>query len=949
MLDFIPFLSKFYQDFIAILYDIPIINLTLKSMFKNKKIITFGLVVTMFAIFPQISHAETHVYSSDVRPDWTWDKEGSPYILEESIYIPREDSLYINEGVEVISTTTGDDPNTLNFDGDLTVVGTKENPVKFIDLYSLYLSNNTSHIKNAVFNKTGLTFLKATSTLDSVIITNAYSGISAKASHINITQSDLSNNTYAIVSDLNGRIFQSMKGGQVVPLDTGGIGNSIVGMADPIVDDTQNIIAINDSRIVDNGYFSIFNHTANTIDATDNWWGKKEGPNPIETYGAVDVSSWKEKDPNINEDICCSNILFIPGFEASRLYSNEPGLLGASTTRLWEPIVNNDVKKLYMDSKGKSLDPTVHTKDIISVALDTKGIYMRFIDSMNDLVKKGSINAWQPLAYDWRKAVTDIVTDDVVKSVSTLASTSLTGKITIIAHSNGGLVTKVLMKKLEALGKSNLVEKILFVAVPELGTPEALGAMLHGEDQGIAYGLILNESNARTFAQNLPGAYGLLPSRKFFEKNPLAVIRDFFASNSIITSFDAMRSFLLKNPFSQASTTDTNIPLILNSNLFSLGDKLHADIDSWKAASTTKVTSIFGWGKKTTEGIRYTPEPHCVKNHLKNCPLVSESVGTTSGDGTVLTQSNSGNSSSTLFFNLKKLHNETLANTSHANILNSIEMVSKVQDIVTNKKVPPGNSSNYESYFSEKEPVDNDNYITIDIYSPVDIDVYDKQGRHTGMIFDSELPQLNQYIPEEGIPGSGYESGSRNKSVMLPYGQEYKISLSGNDAGLFILKTTVNSPHGYDDVLASTTFSEMPVTSLTNIDLIIGTSTDSLASTTIMKIDIDGDGTTDIVSHPIEFLHSTTTDFIKDMPTYLEMMRKTIISLDLHKIAEKNWLDRIDKIEKLSQKKNPKKLEKLVTKLSNNRFKNKKVTDAQKMVILKVFGDLLTRLESGNY
>ena len=420
---------------------------------------------------------------------------------------------------------------------------------------------------------------------------------------------------------MNQHFFQSQK--KIEP-NTGGIGNAMVGIE---MDYDQNIITIHDSSIINNNYYGIINQTQNPIDATNNWWGRKEGPNLSETLGFVNTEPWKEKDLNIIDvPVCCSNVLFIPGFEASRLYKNETGLLGTTTNTLWEPNRNDDIRKLYMDSKGKSIDQTIYTKDVLEGATGIGYIYKSFITEMNSLVSNNSINEWKSLPYDWRNGVYDMVDNQVLESIYQLASTSKTGKITMIAHSNGGLFAKAIIKKLEEKGISSLVDNLIFITVPELGTSESILSMLNGYDQSILSGLVLSKNNARTFSQNLPGAYGLLPSRKFFEKNPLTVISDLFTSNSLISSFQGMKNFLLNNSFSKASSTDTNIPLLLNSYLLSLSDSFHVNIDSWKPATSTKTLSIFGWGMPTSQSITYKPDTHCNKSKNLACGVEYSSI-----------------------------------------------------------------------------------------------------------------------------------------------------------------------------------------------------------------------------------------------------------------------------------------------------------------------------------
>lgn len=680
------------------------------------KYLTF-ILVSLFIVFPHISHAETHIYADDVQEDWKWGAEGSPYILEEPLYIPRAYSLDISEGVEVISAgiENEQDPNSLTIGGSLTVRGTKDRPVKFSGLYSLYFDNSTSFISNAVFHKTGLDLYKSTSTIDSVLIEEAFSAISTTASHIDISESVVRNNSYGIHSKNDEPIYQ---------------------MRLQATDFKQNSIAINNSSIMNNSNADILNQTENIIDARDNWWGSAEGPGDS-ISGAILVTPWLESDPNV--PTCCSNVLFLPGIQASRLYKGN--------NMLWEPNRNDDVRKMFMDSQGKSIDPAISTRDIISSAFGIKDIYESFIDSMDNLVDEGLIDEWLPVPYDWRKGAYDVVDTGLLGKAYALASTSKTGKITIIAHSNGGLVAKALMKTLEERGGGHIIDKSIFVAVPELGTPQAILSMLHGDSQSIAGGLILSENTSRNFSQNLPGAYGLLPSKKFFEKNILSVISDFFSKKSgqHISSHTSMKNFLLSNSFSKASSMDTNVPLTLNSYLFTLADSFHSQIDGWKPASTTKTLSIFGWGMPTAEAFRYERDAHCADN-ARNCDISVFRTVTNAGDGTVITAARSDLADKTLFLNLDKIKADTDDEARHADILEVPQLQDFLEDTITEKD--PGD---YMKYFTTTEPIDDVKWLYIRVYSPVDIHVYDKEGNHTGLLENPVIGvDLDDY--ENSIP-----------------------------------------------------------------------------------------------------------------------------------------------------------------------------------------------------
>jgi len=59
----------------------------------------------------------------------------------------------------------------------------------------------------------------------------------------------------------------------------------------------------------------------------------------------------------------------------------------------------------------------------------------------------------------------------------------------------------------------NLVDKIIFVAVPEIGTPQSLPSLLHGDGEEIANGLIMSASTARGLGVNMPSATLSCPIR----------------------------------------------------------------------------------------------------------------------------------------------------------------------------------------------------------------------------------------------------------------------------------------------------------------------------------------------------------------------------------------------------------------------------------------------------
>lgn len=803
--------------------------------------------------------AETHVYPDDIQQNWVWNKEGSPYILEDYIHIPNGYELHINEGVEVSSALNEyAETYSITVNGSLTVSGATSSPVTFTDLNTVYFIDSVSDIKHASFINSGMDFLKSTSTIQSVSVKDSFYGVNARASVIKITDSSLYENGYGISS------FENEEQGYQVRNMTniGGIGNAEFTLGDGmVVDSEQNIIQIKNSSIYDNANLNIINQTRNTIDATDNWWGNAEDPSST-ISGLVHTVPWKTEAPSVKES-CCSSVVFIPGLQATRIYKD--------TNLLWEPNRNADVEKMSMNTNGESIDASIHKGDIVKYAYGIKDVYGSFVSSMDTLVTGGHIKEWKSLPYDWRYGVYDLVDEDMLSQIYTTASSSKTGKVTIVAHSNGGLVAKAMMKKLEDAGDSAIVDRLIMVAVPELGTPQSILSMLHGQGQEISGGLVLSENTARKFSQNMPSAYGLLPSQKFYERNPLTVISNMFSKNSVANTYTAVKDFLLSNPFSLASSTDTSVPLILNPLLFNKNDIFHKAIDIWKSASTTKTLSIFGWGVPTSKTVNYERDAHC-KERRDKCDVSMFRTVTSAGDGTVMTIAGSGESDETVFLNLKKIKEDTKKDIKHADILKSPQLQEMIKDTIIGDSSNQSNQNeDYKKYFTETEPVDQDKWLYVRVYSPVDIHVYDKEGNHTGIIENPiEGVDLENY--EDNIPGSVYDGWGRTKQVILPYGGEYQILLDGTDNGIFSVHAEVRDDVG---VISSTTFSDLPVTSDMNAEFAIATSTEFFATSTVMYIDEDGDGTTETLHNSDEFLRENKKDR-KHFKKFKKVIKKMI-------------------------------------------------------------------------
>lgn len=671
-------------------------------------------------------------------------------------------------------------------------------------------------------------------------------------------------------------------------------------------------IEIKDSTIVDNLSFGISNNPASftlPIKAIGNWWGDPSGPfnetsnatgtaNPVSEN--VEFIPWLLNSPGSKPD-CCSNVFFIPGLQSSRLYKKE--LL--SVNQLWEPNRNADVAKLYLDSNGNSLDTSIYANDIIErtnvgMGIFDQNIYKKFFDTMDGLVTEKKINGWEALPYDWRFDINKIVKDGVkmadgsvlnfVDEFMKMASSSATKKMTVVTHSNGGLIAKVLIDELKARGQEGLVDKLIMVAVPQLGTPEAVVGILHGDGQELAGGFFLNKTTARTLYENMMGAYNLLPEDMYFSKMPEPIIKfdesvdlvddlDYFRDKygDDINSFSELKKFLLGNDGRpEPKNTDITTPNVLKNNLLNLAEINHANIDTWVAPNNIKVIQLAGWGVNTVSGIEYFGRKTCAFGFTYCVPTVvldRRPIYTEDGDNTVVTVSALAmDGGEKYYLNMKTFKQE------HKDILEATSSVQFVTNFVLN------NSQNIPEYISKEKPVSENKMIEIALHSPVSIDIYDELGNHTGLV-NNPNPNSDLQLVEENIPGSSYISFGEGKYVLLPE-TEYDIKLKGLDYGTFTLET--KTTQGGAEI-ASSTFTDIPTSPSMIGNIVLGTTT----SNSVINIDINGDNDNDFIVEGNQDL---------DPIVYLQILKGTIETFDASKKTKNELKKEIDSIIKLLQK-----------------------------------------------
>ena len=566
------------------------------------------------------------------------------------------------------------------------------------------------------------------------------------------------------------------------------------------------------------------------------------------------------------------SVLFIPGFMGSRLY------MSSTSERVWEkPIAG---KELFLDPTGKSINE-IHTKDVIDTInapspLDDVNIYVYFINFLNDEKRIEGLADWKPFPYDWRLNPDDILTNGVrlpngqiahlEDSISQLAASS--GQVTIIAHSNGGLLAKAFIKKLEDEGRTDIlkkIDKVILVAVPQLGTPKALKALLHGESFGFA-GLGLSQISSRKLGENMPGAYNFVPSNKYFEKvfDPVIMFDKSATSTfgkyygSLIKDYDELKDFLLaiKDQRPKPKESSLNNPNILNSALFPNAESFHSELDNFTPPEGISFVEIAGWGQDTIQGIKYFVRHQKVREKFPE---------TIDGDGTVVISS----AITKPGFYIVDLRNSNIAsstNLAHKDILSASSTQHLIQGIMSNQpfELPPFITATLPDAPFDKR-------LHFSIFSPVEINAFNQTGIHTGII------DAANELYEEAIPNSYYFQVGDSKYLGLPADQTNQVTLKGTDFGTFTLE--IEQVTGNNST--TSIFTDIPVSPT------MRGSIDFINNIPQIKVDTEGDGKVDFVVLPRNDL---------DPLLYAKMLQSIVKSMKLYSSVEESILEDLSDI-----------------------------------------------------
>jgi len=705
---------------------------------------------------------------------------------------------------------------------------------------------------------------------------------------------------------------------------------------------------------------------ANDGDYTNGEWYTFTGTFPKGHYGYhFEANGGAARFPAIGELMFTtgySNVAFLPGIKASRLFKQKENCLINCEDQLWEPNWWTDTNELIMNSDGTSENENIYTKtdaylgtidqaNILPGNLLRENFYVSFLDFMKEMKQDGDIADWKALPYDWRLAFPSILNqgnatvdekifyDDryatgtpyILQEIRALAKSSDTGKVTIIGHSMGGLLAKKLLH--DYVDITSFTDTFILVDSPQLGTPQAIATLLHGTNENIPnnFGFFSDAKTGRKVAQNMPSVYTLLPSKSYAErvkdegKNYTALISqdislqnfsdslwntdsilNYYRSNyatTTITSYDALTDFLIGRD-GHLSSLDNDIihPKLVQLVMFAEAQVIHDEIDNWTPPETMRVVQIAGWGiPETIRSITYKGKK-CLLCSSYSFDVVPEF--TFDGDGTVVLPSQIAMDTETYFVDLYRNNIAFKKDRTHGSILEADDVTTLISNIIQNKNNPALNFDHIKTDISQLDKNGLKKLVRLSLHSPVKVDVTDTNGSHVG-ISASSTPERTVYDTQ--MPNSYYLEMGEGKYLGFSLEASTTIQLQGTGTGTF----TLNLEQYQGDAKEGTqTFTDIPVSTTTKATLVINTLTDAKE----LALDQNGDGTIDSVVFTDENKEAVTFQTLKDELQTLSTKEKKAF-LEKAQSAEKQFLKENWKSarEKLLE------LKKEISKLSNKK------------------------------
>ncbi|MBF8249579.1 MAG: Esterase [Candidatus Levybacteria bacterium] len=405
--------------------------------------------------------------------------------------------------------------------------------------------------------------------------------------------------------------------------------------------------------------------------------------------------------------------------------------------------------------------------------------------------------------YDWRRDVS-LTAPLLDQKINEIKMQTGVEKVDIVAHSMGGLVAR---NYISDAARALNVRKLFTIGTPHLGSVDSLKNLIYGgcftifEQLKKPICIGLSPSEVKDVIRNMISGYELDPSQAYF---------NFYSGEDNNHPFPYRTEAGPLN-YEQIKTLLTSSGY--NTPLFNPSEAFHSLDANLSNTNGVDVTLIAGSGKSTLGQIIEEKT-----TSLLGVPYVQKDMMNINGDGTVPLMSASlvdYNKSLVLLGKAKVFY----TNQEHGNLVAFGPALNLVKNILNGESQLPDGVSITPYYFNGR---------LFSVHSPVNINIYDSLGNHTGPTINGDF--------EANIPGSSYDTLGDAKFIYLPNNGNYNIKFEATDQGSFDFKI-----RKYEDNVVSqeTLYKDIPLTILTKAE----TQFDTTSNTSpIVHLDENGNG-----------------------------------------------------------------------------------------------------------
>ncbi len=526
-------------------------------------------------------------------------------------------------------------------------------------------------------------------------------------------------------------------------------------------------------------------------------------------------------------------ILIVPGLFGTDISKGQT-LLWADITRMVNPL-NDDS---FMDPlQFKSDLMPLDTSLALSGVIRKKPLY-DYTDGLINLLTSADFGYVEgqdlfTFPYDWRKGVSEETVNQLKGQIDYIvnqtAAGQAAGRVDVVAHSTGGLVTKKYVIEHTA---DHYIGKAVFVGVPNLGAPKAYKALIQGDNFDIPG---LEGLEMKKIAQNMPVAYDLAPTKEYVHQ-----VGPFLRSVDIFPLSGGGYARVDHDAGYAEATGEFKAQHLINDQALANSESLHTTAFDTFDLRTAGINLYNLVGCKSGTFGQFSE----LVGHGGEAPLFDFPRFAT-GDGTVpfgSVDSLPVDANHTFFY----------VEAEHGKMMSSNGGRQAIVNMLTGSSLDTGSSiltHDDVQQHPEKCQLDGE---TIKVKSPVAISVTDQDGNVLGLVEDGSL--------QNDIPGADMEVWGEHKYLFLPSGngRTYSIHLKGTGTGTFALddETVVHGITTHTQV-----FNNIPVTPALSGEV-------NLGGTTTLSLDSNSDGVVDQTLQPTAVLDATqATDELAPVTT----------------------------------------------------------------------------------